>query len=64
MNALSTKSDKLWQTPKFTEFACDGMKKWYYSKMGHNQLNVFVKKYAKILKWRLNTNHRLRVTAI
>ena len=41
--ALSPKSNSLWQTPKFDAFPTEAENSvWYYGKMGHNKLDNFV----------------------
>ena len=70
IEALSPKSDKLWQTAKFENFLTDGTKVWYYGKMGHNKLDSFVADVCQLIKKenmhleKRYTNHSLRVTAI
>ena len=66
LNALSPKSDKLWQTPKFTEFPEDpNVTIYYYGKMGHNKLDSFVSDVCQQVKTsRRYTNHCLRATAV
>ena len=66
LNALSTKTNNLWQTPKFTNFPTDpNVTEWYYGKMGHNKLDCFVSDVCKLVKTKNKyTNHSLRVTAI
>ena len=65
INALSPKSDKLWQTAKFKTFPQDGSTIWYYGKMGHNKDDSFVADICEKLKMEKRyTNHCLRVTAI
>ena len=64
-NALSPKSDKLWQTAKFDEFPQDGTQVFYYGAMGHNKLDNFVGDICDLLKFpRRYTNYTLRATAI
>ena len=63
-NALSAKSDKLWQTAKFNEFS-PITTEWYYGKMGHNKLDCFVSDLCTLVGIDKHyTNHSLRVTAI
>ena len=66
VNALSPKSEKLWQTPKFEEFPTDlATTVYYYGKMGHNKLDSFVADVCKLVGLpKKYTNHTLRVTAI
>ena len=64
INALSPKSEKLWQTAKFDNFPNDNSTIYYYGKMGHNKLDNFVSDICKLLGIQKYTNHCLRVTAV
>ena len=65
LNALSKKSNKLWQTAKFTEFPKEEIGAWFYGKMGHNKLDTFVSDICELMGLEKRyTNHSLRVTAI
>ena len=41
-DALSPKSDSLWQTAKYTPFPVNDQTIWYYGTVGHNKLDNFV----------------------
>ena len=65
LNALSPRSEKLWQTPKFEEFPTDGSTVFYYGKMGHNKIDSFVGEVCDLVGTQKRyTNHCLRVTAV
>ena len=64
VDALSPKSDKLWQTPKFEEFPEDGNKIYCCGALGHNKLDNFVADICELLGMKRYTNHTLRVTAV
>ena len=65
LEALSPKSEKLWQTAKFDDFPQDGSKVYYYGAMGHIKLDNFVGDICDLLKFpRRYTNHTLHATAI
>ena len=63
-DALSPKSNKLWQTPKFEEFPVDGTRVFYHGRMGHNKLDNFVADVCELIGTKRYTNHCLRVTAV
>ena len=67
LNALSPKSDKLWQTPKYDCYPDDQKQMiWFYGSMGHNKLDAFVSDlaYACGIERGTCSNHSLHHTAI
>ena len=64
INALSPRSEKLWQILKFDHFPTDRSTTYYYGNMGHNKLDSFVSDVCKLVGTPKYTNHCLRVTAV
>ena len=64
-NALSPKSESLWQTLKFTEFPINNKEIWYYGHLGHNKLDSCVADITNAVGLDEHyTNQCLRSTAI
>lgn len=64
--SLDPKIDWLFQTPKMKQFPANGKGVWYTGRMGHNKLDTFVSRMAKLcgLESYRYSNHSLRSSGI